>query len=75
MKIIPATYCYRLFFFRSSDLSTSGWTDMEEGREGMVGEERGRRRADLALRTRMVSTLASLLGRAVKEVELVLAVV
>ena len=48
---------------------------MEEGREGMVGEESGSRRADLALSTRIVSTLASLLGLAVKEVVVVLAVV
>jgi len=41
----------------------------------MLGEDRGRSRADLALSTRMVSTLASLLGLPVYEVALVLTLV
>jgi len=35
-KLFPGSYCYRLFFFLSSDLSTRGCTEMEAGRrEGM----------------------------------------
>ena len=54
-------YCYRRFFFLSSDFRTRGWHDNDEGMES-VGDGVGRSSADLALNTRMVSTLASLLG-------------
>lgn len=61
--ISKAIYCYRLFFFLSSDFSTRGWTCIAGGWEGMEGEGSGRSKADLALRTRTVSTFVNLRGR------------